>query len=145
MTTGRFTAAPSPLSGPLMLLAASTLWGTVGTAQALAHVGADPPVVGAARLAVGALALLAAGLALGGRAGLAGAWVPAVRGWTLCAGLATAIYQASFFAAVERAGVALGTLVALASAPVLCALLARSVVGERLPRGWGPATACAVA
>jgi DME family drug/metabolite transporter len=28
---------------------------------------------------------------------------------------------------------------------VLCALLARSVMGERLPRGWGPATACALA
>jgi drug/metabolite transporter, DME family len=41
--------------------------------------------------------------------------------------------------------VALGTLVALASAPVLCGLLARQVMGERLPRGWAGATACAIA
>jgi DME family drug/metabolite transporter len=109
-----------------MLHAASTLWGTVGRAQALADVGADPPVVGAARLAVGAVALLAAGAAAGG---LRGAWAPGVRRWTGAAGLATAIYQAAFFAAVDRAGVALGTLVA--SAPVLCGLLAR----EAVPRG----------
>jgi DME family drug/metabolite transporter len=128
-----------------MLLAASTLWGTVGTAQALAAVGADPPVVGAARLALGAFALLTAALALGGPAGLVSAWAPGARGWTLCAGLATAIYQASFFAAVDRTGVALGTLVALASAPVLCGVLARAVAGERLPRGWAGATVCAVA
>jgi DME family drug/metabolite transporter len=136
MSTGR-----TP-SGLLMLLAASTLWGTVGTAQALAAVGASPPVVGAARLAVGAIALVAAGAAAGG---LATAWAPGLKRWTVGAGLATAVYQAAFFAAVDRTGVALGTLVAMASAPVLCALLARAVVGERLPRGWGPATACAVA
>jgi DME family drug/metabolite transporter len=128
-----------------MLLAASTLWGTVGTAQALAAVGADPPVVGAARLALGAIALLTAALALGGRGGLVSAWAPGARGWTLCAGLATAIYQATFFAAVDRTGVALGTLVALASAPVLCGVLAHAISGERLPRGWAGATACAVA
>ena len=64
-----------------------------------------------------------------------------MRRWTIAAGLATAIYQVAFFAAVDRTGVALGTLVALASAPVLCGLLAR----EALPRGWAAATACAVA
>jgi DME family drug/metabolite transporter len=120
-----------------MLLAASTLWGTVGTAQALAAVGADPPVVGAARLAVGAVALLAVGAAAGG---LRGAWAPGMRRWTVAAGLATAVYQAAFFAAVDRTGVALGTLVALATAPILCGVLAR----EALPRGWAAATACAV-
>jgi drug/metabolite transporter, DME family len=128
-----------------MLLGASTLWGTVGTAQALADLGADPPVVGASRLALGAVALLAAGLALSGRAGLAAAWAPGFRRWTLCAGVVTAVYQATFFAAVARTGVALGTLVALASAPVLCGLLARRVAGEALPRGWAAATTCAVA
>src|ERR671931_96765 len=102
MRTGRSGAA-----GPLMLLAASTLWGTVGTAQALADLGADPPVVGAARLAAGAIALLAAAVALIGRRGVTGAWAVGVRRWTLCAGLATAVYQASFFAAVARTGVAL--------------------------------------
>jgi DME family drug/metabolite transporter len=152
MTTGRTQAGVSACAGwrrlaggPLMLLGASTLWGTVGTAQALAATGADPPVVGAARLASGAVALVAVGLALGGRSGLARAWAPGARSWTLCAGVVTAVYQATFFAAVARTGVALGTLVALASAPVLCGLLARRVAGERLPRGWLGATACAVA
>jgi DME family drug/metabolite transporter len=128
-----------------MLLAASVLWGTVGTAQALADLGADGPVVGASRLASGAVALWVVGLALCGRRGMAGAWARGPRRCTLAAGFAVAVYQASFFAAVARTGVAVGTLVALAAAPVGCGVLARALMGERLPRGWAAATACALA
>jgi DME family drug/metabolite transporter len=128
-----------------MLLAASVLWGTVGTAQALADIGADGPVVGASRLACGAVALWAVGLALGGPRAMAGAWAAGRRRYTLAAGFAVATYQASFFAAVSRTGVAVGTLVALAAAPVGCGVLARLVAGERLPRGWTAATICALA
>jgi len=39
------------------LLCASVLWGTTGTAQALAHLHAAPPAIGAARLLSGGLAL----------------------------------------------------------------------------------------
>lgn len=58
--------------------------------------------------------------------------------------MATAVYQAAFFAAVARTGVALGTLVALGSTPVFRGLLARRLSAERLPPAWAASTACAI-
>jgi len=125
------------------LLSASILWGTTGTAQALAHLHAAPPAIGAARLLAGGLALWLV-IAVRGRVALTELVAPGRRPWFLAAGLATAIYQAAFFAAVARTGVALGTLVALGSAPAFCGLLARKLAGERLPAAWTLSTACAV-
>ena len=125
------------------LLCASVLWGTTGTAQALAHLHTAPPAIGAARLLAGGLALWLV-IAVRGRVALAELIAPGRRPWFLGASLATAIYQAAFFAAVARTGVALGTLVALGSAPAFCGLLARELMGERLPAAWTLATACAV-
>jgi hypothetical protein len=58
----------------------------------------------------------------------------------LVAGLCTALYQVFFFAGVERAGVAIGTLVALGSGPILTGVLARLHLGERPGRSWLVAT-----
>jgi DME family drug/metabolite transporter len=52
-----------------------------------------------------------------------------------------AAYQATFFAAVDDTGVAVGTVVAIGSAPVFTGLLARAFAGERLGRRWATATA----
>src|SRR5262249_5602506 len=125
------------------LLCASILWGTTGTAQALAHLHTAPPAIGAARLVAGGLALWLVTL-VRGRLAIAELIAPRMRPWFLGAGAATAIYQAAFFAAVARTGVALGTLVALGSAPAFCGLLARRLAGERLPAAWTISTACAV-
>jgi DME family drug/metabolite transporter len=120
------------------------VWGTTGTAQQLVDVDAAASVVGAARLVVGAAALLALGIAGGRHRALLGALSGPRLRWTAAAGLATAGYQAAYFSAVDRAGVALATVVALGSAPMFCALLARRLLGERLPPTWIAATACAV-
>jgi drug/metabolite transporter, DME family len=125
------------------LLCASILWGTTGTAQALAHLHTAPPAIGAARLLAGGLALWLVSLARG-RLSLRELVSPRLRPWFLGAGAATAIYQAAFFAAVARTGVALGTLVALGSAPAFCGLFARQFAGERLPAAWTLSTGCAV-
>jgi DME family drug/metabolite transporter len=125
------------------LLCASVLWGTTGTAQALAHLHAAPPAIGAARLLAGGLALWLV-VAVRGRLAIGELFAPGRRAWFLAAGLVAAIYQAAFFAAVSRTGVALGTLVALGSAPAFCGLLARELAGERLPAAWTVSTACAV-
>jgi drug/metabolite transporter, DME family len=125
------------------LLCASVLWGTTGTAQALAHLHAASPTIGAARLVAGGLALWLV-VAFRGHVALRELIVPGRRAWFVGASLATAIYQATFFAAVARTGVALGTLVALGSAPAFCGLLARELAGERLPAVWTLSTACAV-
>jgi DME family drug/metabolite transporter len=126
--------------GRLLILAAAVLWGTTGTSQALAPVGASPTTVGALRLAIGAAALLALALA---RRELPGSW-PWTRRATLIAAAGVAAYQLCFFGGVLRTGVAVGTIVAIGSAPIAAGLLGLVVRGETLGRRWLVATALAV-
>ncbi|MET0738131.1 MAG: EamA family transporter [Acidimicrobiales bacterium] len=137
----------------LLIVAAAVLWGTTGTAQDLGDVQASPVVVGLARIALGG-ALLAL-LALLARSGTWTArWATNDRfqntGWwrpigPVVAGIvAVAGYQACFFAAVDRAGVALGTLVAIGSGPVFTGLVALVASGERPVTRWYPATGLAI-
>jgi DME family drug/metabolite transporter len=63
----------------------------------------------------------------------------------LLAGVFVAAYQASFFAAVAETGVAVGTVVALGSAPAWTGLFGRVFTGERLGRRWFGATGLACA
>ncbi len=58
--------------------------------------------------------------------------------------VAVAGYQACFFAAVERSGVALGTLVAIGSGPVSTGIVALVASRERPVPRWYPATGLAV-
>jgi DME family drug/metabolite transporter len=60
-------------------------------------------------------------------------------------GVGVAGYQLSFFAAVADTGVAVGTVVALGSAPVFAGLLSRLTGGARLDARWGACTALATA
>nr|PZN33948.1 MAG: EamA family transporter [Actinomycetota bacterium] len=115
---------------------AAVLWGTTGTAQALGGAEGSPLAVGAVRLAIGA-----AGLFAFGRRDLRQAPLR----WLGIGAVAMAGYQAAFFAGVARAGVALGTVVAIGSAPVLAGVLDRTVRGERPTGRWWVATALAVA
>lgn len=151
-TTTIQTTAPSGSPGrgsalgaaPLLVLAAAALWGTTGTAQALGDVG-HPVVVGAARLAVGAAALVLVALAVNGPGPLAACLRRPLLRWTLLAAAATAVYQTAFFSAVASTGVATGTVVALGTAPVATGLCGAVLFGERLTRRWALATALAVA
>ncbi len=131
--------------GRELLLCASPLWGTTGTAQALAHLHVAPAVLGAARLDAGAVTLLTVCLVTGRGHALVQAFSARLRWWTISAGVATAIYQVSFFSAVAKTGVALGTVATLGSAPVFCGLLARVLLGEGMRASWAIATALAVA
>ena len=127
--------------GAWLVLAAAVLWGTTGTARALAPAGASPLSVGAVRIAVGAAALVTVARLRGELRRLA-PWppVPVAAGMAAIAG-----YQLAFFSAVARTGVAVGTMVAIGSAPVLAGLLAWLASGERPARRWYAATALAVA
>jgi len=131
--------APRP---ELMVLAAALLFGTTGTAQALGPDLASPATVGAARLVVGGAALALVAVASGG--------FSAGSGWlgsrpTVLAAAGVALYQVTFFAAVARTGVALGTVVALGSAPAATGVLALLLRRERPGPRWGLATVLAVA
>jgi DME family drug/metabolite transporter len=85
---------------------------------------------------------LAAGRAGSGRPGGARLGT-ADRRLVLLAGAFVAVYQVSFFAAVADTGVAVGTVVAIGSAPAFTGLFARAFAGERLERRWFAATALA--
>lgn len=138
----------------LAAVGAASLWGTTGTAQALGPDGTDPVVVGAFRLLVGAVVLqVVAAITTRRRAG-AGALVPpevptrssrSLPDLAVVAlgGIAVAAYQACFFVGVSRAGVAVGTVVALGVAPLATGALGL-LLGERPDRRWMVATLGAV-
>ncbi len=126
----------------LSVLAAATLFGTTGTAQALGPSGTTPLGVGAARIVIGGAGLLAVLPRLGGRRRDAVAlWRTP---WGVTAGITTALYQVCFFAGVSRAGVALGTLVTIGSGPVFTGLLSWVLLRERPRLSWVVATAVCV-
>ena len=126
--------------GAWLVLAAAVLWGTTGTAQALAPAGAHPLSIGAVRLAIGGFALLIVALMRGsfqrGRA-----WPVKA---TFLAAACMAGYQPLFFAGVARTGVAAGTMVTIGSSPVLAGGLAWLLLGEKPGRRWLAATVLAV-
>jgi drug/metabolite transporter, DME family len=128
--------------GVAQVLAAAALFGTTGTSASFAPVAATPVGIGAARVVIGGAGLLIALPFLGGDPRRAVAlWRD---GWGAAAGLMTALYQLAFFAGVERAGVALATLVTIGSGPVLVGLLSLVLLGERPTAGWWVATSIAV-
>lgn len=126
----------TPNRSAWLVVAAAVLWGTTGTAQALGEAAGSPLSVGAIRLLIGAGGLLAL------------AWrklrVPPP-GWLAISSVAMATYQISFFTGVARTGVALGTVIAIGTAPIFAGLLAWVVRGERPTSRWVMATALAVA
>lgn len=135
----RITPALVALSA---ILAAAMLWGTTGTLQSFLPDSRAPVVVGALRLAIGALSLLLlAGLTRGAVA--ARHRVP--KAPLLVAALGMAAYNLLFFAAVARAGVGLGTAVTIGSAPLWVAayegLVLRRAPGPR--KAFGQALAIA--
>jgi len=123
-----------------MVLIAAVLWGTTGTARALAPADAAPLAVGAVRIAIGGTLLVLIALARGTL--FASRWpvTPAV-----IAAVAVAIYQLSFFEGVARAGVAVGTILAIGSSPAFAGLFAWLALRERPTTRWLVSTAIAIA
>jgi drug/metabolite transporter, DME family len=120
----------------LQILLAALCFATTGTAQALGPDGTDPVGVGAVRILVGGALLVAVARgALRGRR-----WAPVP---VLAAVAGVAIYQLAFFAAVADTGVAVGTIVALGSAPTLAGVFEWTLDRRRPTRRWTVATALA--
>jgi drug/metabolite transporter, DME family len=124
----------------LQVLLAALCFATTGTAQALGPTGTDPIAVGAARILIGGTLLVL--VALAGRAFTGRRWAP---GPVLAAVAAVATYQLAFFAAVADTGVAVGTIVALGSAPALAGLFEWLLDRRRPEPRWAVATALACA
>jgi DME family drug/metabolite transporter len=119
-------------AGIAAIAIASVLWGTTGTAATFAP-DAGPLAIGAAALGIGGL--LQAAVA-----------VPALRvarpalaehrRTVVVGAVCVAVYPLAFYSSMHLAGVAVGTVVSLASAPLFSGLLERWVDGRRLSRWW---------
>src|SRR5437667_11713 len=130
------TSSPARVRGLGLIALAAVSWGTTGSVTTLlvTRAEATPLVVGAARVLVAAVLLLAAARASRWRrAGVTGGLWPAAGDVWRCVALGAcmAAFQATYFTAVTRAGIAVTALVAICSAPIMIAALAAVLLGER--------------
>lgn len=118
------------------VLAAAVLFGTAGTAQELGPEDATPLGVGAARILIGTTVLWGA-IA---RSSISAAEVAAVarrhRRLVALGGLGVAVYTPAFLSAVDRTGVAVGTVVAIGSGPFFAATFEWAWRRVRTTREW---------
>lgn len=125
-------------AGMLAVALTAILWGTSGTAAAMA------PELSA--VTVGAIAMCGGGLlqaAVNAR-GIRAAWPSVTAQWpvALLGGICVMIYPLCFFGSMRVGGVALGTVVSLASAPLFSAVIERVADGRTLTLRW--TIACAL-
>lgn len=123
---------PGSAWGASFVLAASVLWGTTGTAATFAP-DVSPLAIGAVAMGLGGLlqAAVAAGPVRAFSPALRGQWQPAVLG-----ALAVATYPLAFYSSMHLAGVAVGTVVSIGSAPLASAVIERIVDKRRFTRRW---------
>ncbi|ADD68315.1 protein of unknown function DUF6 transmembrane [Denitrovibrio acetiphilus DSM 12809] len=125
--------------GVFFIIGAAMLWGTTGTTQAFAPMGASPLTVGTMRLLIGGFGLLI--VAIVGRSFTGGKFNPV---HVIAGAVLVAIYQIAFFSAVNLTGVAVGTIVAIGSGPAFAGVLGKVVLKEQLDVKWYIATFLAV-
>lgn len=123
----------------LLVLMAAMLWGTTGTAQTFLPSHAQPLTIGAIRLACGGFSLLLIMLIMK---------KINLRSWpyrvTFIAALCMALFQPLFFTSVRVTGIAIGTVVAIGSAPIFSGLIEWLFLKMKPSRSWVMATALAV-
>src|SRR5699024_673727 len=120
------------LGGRAAITLTSILWGTTGTAATFAP-GVGPLAIGAAALGIGGLLQAAIALPAMRRAG------PSLRrhrAVVLLGALAVALYPLAFYSSMHLAGVAVGSAISLASAPLASGLLERWADRAPLSRWW---------
>jgi DME family drug/metabolite transporter len=124
----------------LLVLAAAVLWGTSGTAQALAPASATSAVVGTARIMLSGLVLIL----FAAFEGRLRPWRSFLRPIFLLTGLMQALFQITYFGGIAYTGVAVGTMVAIGSCPIYAGILGVVLDKEKLSRRWLWATAIAL-
>lgn len=128
-------------AGVLFCLLAATAWGTTGTAATFA------PDVSA--IAIGAAAMGCGGLlqALLSFAGIRTHRALLKRHWRLLVlgGISVAIYPLAFYSSMRLAGVTIGTVISIGSAPLISALIENRFEGHRLSMRWAVGAAIGIA
>jgi DME family drug/metabolite transporter len=139
-----------PMRFVVFVLLAAVCFGTTGTAQALGPDGVSAASVGAARILIGGGALALVAFVLSRRTVAAAPAAVSSTRWQrallITAGaLGVLAYQPAFFAGTAANGVAVGTIVALGSAPVITGALEWALT-RRFPGAiWLVATVVATA
>ena len=131
----------------LAVLAAALLFGTTGASQALGPEGTTPLSVGVMRMVIGGTVLAAIAFTLAARHRRRRPPSPrlGIRPLALMVltGASLAAYQPLFFLGTARNGVAVGTVVALGSAPILAGMLEWALTRRRPTATWMLATGLA--
>lgn len=130
---------PGRRAGIAAIALTSMLWGTTGTAATFSTAG--PLAIGAAALGIGGL--LQAAIAIPHLRAEAGKLRHHL-GILLLGALAVAVYPLAFYSSMSLAGVAIGSVVSLASAPIASGLIERFVDRRRLSAWWALAVALGV-
>ena len=118
--------------GALFVLAASVLWGTTGTAATFAP-EVSPLAIGAVAMGFGGLlqAAIAARPMTAHRSSLRSHWRTVALG-----ALSVALYPLAFYSSMHLAGVAVGTVVSIGSAPLASAVIERIMDKRRFTGRW---------
>lgn len=119
----------------IMVLLAAMLWGTTGTAQNFISGEAHPMTIGAFRLMIGGFSLLLFTLITKSLVMRNVSWQA-----TLISAASMALFQPLFFSSVQLTGIAIGTVVAIGSAPVLAGMIEWLFLKKRPDRIWTAAT-----
>jgi DME family drug/metabolite transporter len=122
----------SGLSAVLCVVVASILWGTTGTASAFIP-DVSPLGIGAFAMGVGGILLVlnAKKHLVSDKAKLLSQ--PKV---LLIGSLCVAIYPLAFYSSMRLAGVAIGTVISIASAPFFTVMMERLISNKHITRRW---------
>ncbi|MEA5445141.1 EamA family transporter [Gammaproteobacteria bacterium AB-CW1] len=144
MAQPRTLTSPSPaMAGALLVAGAACLWGTAGVASRWIYESetATALEIGFWRMGLAAPLLLALAAIIAPRRPVEGL---RPLGLTLLMGLCLAGFQAGYFSAIAATGVAMATLLAICTIPILTALMAWPVYGEAPSARVGMALLAAV-
>ncbi len=122
----------SSRAGILAVLGAAFCFGTTGTTQQLGVPEISPVAVASARLLCGAIFLFIFAYLLERRN--SGYRMPRID--LFIAGCGIAIYQLTFFSAVDSTGIAIATVTALGTAPTFSAIVAYLILREKPLFNW---------
>lgn len=139
-SAGQSLSPQGTLLGIFAVLGAAALWGTTGTAATFApEVG--PLAMGAAALGIGGLLQALIALPALYRARVA---LRANIGTVIAGAIGVFIYPLAFYSSMQLAGVAVGTVVSLGSAPIASGILERIIEKQNLSRRWMLAAALGI-
>lgn len=120
------------LLGIAGVVVAAVLWGTTGVSATFAP-AVSAVAIGAAAMGIGGLlqaSIATRAIARNAKA-LCAQWP-----WLLVGALAVAIYPLAFYGSMRLAGVTIGTVVSIGSAPLLSALIEMAMDGVRATAQW---------